>query len=158
MVPPESLFTAATQSSSDFCSGCDAGTQCETFSSKVLSCANAGVTLAASSTARQAFLITRLSLCLTAGFDGPVPLINMLSNWPARSSRKPHPPRRLDLSQPCCMDLSRCGDAHSPFAQPLYSITILRGPARQASRDANLQDRKEQVLRTKVAIIGAGPA
>ncbi|CUT13072.1 hypothetical protein BF49_4152 [Bradyrhizobium sp.] len=24
---------------------------------------------------------------MTAGFDGPVSLINMLSNWPARSSR-----------------------------------------------------------------------
>jgi hypothetical protein len=35
------------------------------------------------------------------------------------------------------------GDEHSPFAQPLYDIIILRGPARQASRDENLQDRKE---------------
>src|SRR3569832_615381 len=87
MVPPESLFTAATQSSSDFCSGCEAGTQCETFRSTVLSCANAGVTLAASSKARQAFLITCLSLFVTAGFDGPVSLVNMLSNWLAHSSR-----------------------------------------------------------------------
>ena len=62
MVPPESFSTAAAQSSSDFCSGCEAGTQCEIFKSKVLSCANAGLTLAASSNARQAFLITHLSL------------------------------------------------------------------------------------------------
>ena len=48
--------------------------------------------------------------------------------------------------------------AHSPFAQRLYDIIILRGPTRQASRGENLQDREEQVLRTKVAIIGAGPA
>jgi threonine dehydrogenase-like Zn-dependent dehydrogenase len=34
----------------------------------------------------------------------------------------------------------------------------VRGRLRQASRDESLQDREEQVLRTKVAIIGAGPA
>src|ERR1700752_3962293 len=56
------------------------------------------------------------------------------------------------------MDLSRCGDEQSPFAQPLYVIIILRGATRQASRDESLQDREELVLRTKVAIIGAGPA
>src|SRR4051812_30192424 len=56
------------------------------------------------------------------------------------------------------MDLSQCGDARSPFAQPLYDIIIVRGRLRQASRAESLQDREEQVLRTKVAIIGAGPA
>jgi hypothetical protein len=81
------LFTAATQSSRDFCSGCDAGTQCETFKSKVLSCASAGLTLAASSKARQAFLITRLSLFSKPGFVGLGSLFNMLYNWSARSSR-----------------------------------------------------------------------
>ena len=57
MVPPEAFSTAAPQSSSDFCSGWEAGTQCEIFSSKVFSCANAGVTLAASSNAKNVFLI-----------------------------------------------------------------------------------------------------
>src|SRR6266702_5334731 len=56
------------------------------------------------------------------------------------------------------MDLSRCGDDQSPFAQPLYVRIMPRGAKRQASRDESLQDREEQVLRTKVAIIGAGPA
>ena len=62
MVPPEAFSTDAPQSSSAFCSGCDAGTQCDSFSSKVLSCANAGVTLAANSNAKNAFLIDVLSL------------------------------------------------------------------------------------------------
>ena len=63
MVPPESFSTAAAQSSSDFCSGCEAGTQCEIFSSKVFSCAEAqGVTLAASSNAKNVFLIDIFSL------------------------------------------------------------------------------------------------
>src|SRR6185369_15979025 len=52
--------------------------------------------------------------------------------------------------------ICRCSGA-LPFAQRLYDIIILRGPTRQASRGENLQDREEQVLRTKVAIIGAGP-
>ena len=64
MVPPEAFSTAAPQSSIAFCSGCEAGTQCEIFSSKVLSCANAGVTLAASSNAKNVFLIDIVSLCL----------------------------------------------------------------------------------------------
>ena len=62
MVPPDSFSTAAPQSSSAFCSGCDAGTQCDSFSSKVFSCANAGVTLAASSNAKNVFLIDIVSL------------------------------------------------------------------------------------------------
>ena len=57
MVPPESFSTAAAQSSSAFCSECEAGTQCEIFSSKFLSCAKAGVTPAANSSARQVILI-----------------------------------------------------------------------------------------------------
>ncbi len=65
MVPPDSFSTAAPQSSSAFCSGCDAGTQCDSFSSKVFSCANAGVTLAASSSANNDFLIGILSLMKT---------------------------------------------------------------------------------------------
>src|ERR1700685_1058543 len=41
MVPPESFSIEAPHSSMDFCNGCDGGTQCESFSSKVLSCAEA---------------------------------------------------------------------------------------------------------------------
>ena len=66
MVPPDAFSTAAPQSSSAFCSGCDAGTQCDSLSSKVFSCAEAGamagVTLAASSNAKNVFLIDNLSL------------------------------------------------------------------------------------------------
>src|ERR1051326_9207527 len=62
MVPPEAFSTAAPQSSIAFCSGCEAGTQCEIFNSKVFSCANAGVTLAASSNAKNVFLIDIVSL------------------------------------------------------------------------------------------------
>ena len=39
MVPPEAFSTEPPQSSSAFCSGCDGGTQCDSLSSKVLSCA-----------------------------------------------------------------------------------------------------------------------
>src|SRR5256886_17635359 len=70
MVPPDSFSTAAPQSSSDFCSGCDAGTQCDSFNSKVFSCANAGVTLAASSNANNVFLITIVSPDVIRGDDG----------------------------------------------------------------------------------------
>src|ERR1700733_11526147 len=69
MVPPESFSTAAPQSSSAFCNGCDAGTQCDSFSSKVFSCAsagvkaavNAGVTAAARSNANNPVLIDIVS-------------------------------------------------------------------------------------------------
>src|SRR6476646_3891951 len=72
MVPPDAFSTAAPQSSSAFCSGCDAGTQCDSFSSKVLSCANAGVTPAASSKANNVFLIDSVSLYKHQGFNGPL--------------------------------------------------------------------------------------
>src|SRR5215475_6864760 len=62
MVPPDSFSTAAPQSSSDFWSGCEAGTQCEIFRSKVFSWASAGVTPAASSSAKNVFLIGIISL------------------------------------------------------------------------------------------------
>ena len=74
MVPPDSFSTAAAQSSSAFCSGCEAGTQCDIFRSKVFSCANAGVTLAASSNARNVFLIDIFSLVIQ-GLNGPLPII-----------------------------------------------------------------------------------
>src|SRR3984885_905814 len=41
MVPPESFSIEAPHSSMDFCNGCDGGTQCESFSSKVLPSADA---------------------------------------------------------------------------------------------------------------------
>src|SRR5258706_934728 len=72
MVPPEAFSTAAPQSSRAFCSGCDAGTQCDSFSSKVFSCANAGVTPAASSNANNVFLIDNVSLYNIGGFNGPL--------------------------------------------------------------------------------------
>ena len=65
------LSTALPQSSRAFCSGCEAGTQCEIFSSKVFSCANAGVTPAASSSANNAFLMDIISPGMT-GLFGPV--------------------------------------------------------------------------------------
>ena len=58
--------------------GCDAGTQCDSFSSKVFSCANAGVTLAASSSAKNVaenvFLIDIVSL-VASGFNGPLRIL-----------------------------------------------------------------------------------
>src|SRR5580693_9802054 len=74
MVPPLSFSTAAPQSSSAFCSGCDAGTQCDSFSSKVFSCASAGVTLAASSNANNVFLIDIPSL-VAAGLQCPLRIL-----------------------------------------------------------------------------------
>src|ERR1700722_4357519 len=41
MVPFEAFWMSSPQSSIAFCSGCDGGTQCDSFSSKVLSCADA---------------------------------------------------------------------------------------------------------------------
>src|ERR1700730_6757751 len=75
MVPPEAGCTAALQSSNAFCSGCEAGTQCDIFSSKVFSCASAGVTLAASSNAKNVFLIDIVSPSLTQGFNGPLQVL-----------------------------------------------------------------------------------
>src|ERR1700677_395391 len=74
MVSPDAFSTAAPQSSSAFCSGCEAGTQCDIFSSKVFSCANAGVTLAASSNAKNVLLIGIVSLA-TSGFDRPLRIL-----------------------------------------------------------------------------------
>src|SRR5690349_3233857 len=82
MVPPESLSTAAPQSSKDFCSGWLAGTQCDSFNSNVFSCPIAGETKAATQSAstadalpmvgkRSVFLIDVLSVSET-GFAGPL--------------------------------------------------------------------------------------
>src|SRR5665213_1871064 len=113
MVPPLSFSTDAPQSSSAFCSGCDAGTQCDSFRSKVFSCANAGVTLAASSSAKNVFLIDIFSP-RDPGLNGPLRLL-------------------------------------------LYDIIIIASRAPTPARFKPIISRG-QVLRTKVAIIGAGPA
>src|SRR5579871_160397 len=76
MVPPEAFSTAAAQSSSAFCRGCEAGTQCEIFSSKVFSCAEAGAAQTANSTASSAFFI--LSSPGGGRLVQPVLLLNML--------------------------------------------------------------------------------
>src|SRR5664279_1528380 len=92
MVPPDAFWTAEPQSSSAFCSGCDAGTQCDSFSSKVFSCANAGVTLAANSNAKNVFLIDIFSLDYQ-GFAGPLRILlyDIIIIASTRGSR----PRRL---------------------------------------------------------------
>src|SRR6202795_2878387 len=41
MVPFEAFWMSSPHSSIAFCNGCDGGTQCDSFSSKVLSCADA---------------------------------------------------------------------------------------------------------------------
>src|SRR5580698_8838057 len=92
MVPPDAFSTAAPHSSSDFCKGCDAGTQCDSFSSKVFSCAKAAVVLTASSKASRAFLIG-LPPRKKAAFAQPS-LFNMLSRahlaFKARGLPGPH--------------------------------------------------------------------
>src|SRR5690242_8563023 len=75
MVPPEAFSTAAPQSSSDFCSGCEAGTQCEIFRSKVFSWASAGVTPAASSSAKNVFLIGIISLLAACSAARRLPVL-----------------------------------------------------------------------------------
>src|SRR5665647_3066022 len=90
MVPPDAFSTDAPQSSSAFCSGCDAGTQCDSFRSKVFSCANAGVTLAASSSAKNVFLIDIFSP-RDPGLNGPLRLL--LYDIIIIASRAPMPAR-----------------------------------------------------------------
>src|ERR1700722_6991503 len=51
MVPFEAFWMSSPQSSIAFCNGCDGGTQCDSFSSKVLSCAEAVPRLSASPSA-----------------------------------------------------------------------------------------------------------
>src|SRR5580700_4001835 len=72
MVPPDAFSTAAPQSSNAFCSGCEAGTQCDSFRSKVFSCANAGVTLAANSSAKNVFLIDIVSPSWNLALNRPL--------------------------------------------------------------------------------------
>ena len=69
MVPPEAFSISAAQACVAGTSGCAGGTHSDTFRLTVLSCANAGVTLAASSSAKIAFLIDILSLA-ASGFKG----------------------------------------------------------------------------------------
>src|SRR4051812_36858017 len=57
MVPPEAFSISSAQALVAGTSGCAGGTHSDTFMLTVLSCASAGVTLAASSKAKNAFLI-----------------------------------------------------------------------------------------------------
>src|SRR5262249_38249864 len=84
MVPPDSFSIAAPQSSNAFCSGCDAGTQCDIFRSKVFSCAIAGDTQAANSSVSTADKLPKLgkrSVFLidvspsATGFAGPLQIL-----------------------------------------------------------------------------------
>src|SRR3954468_5995872 len=56
MVPFEAFSTEAPHSSSAFCSGCEGGTQCASFSSKVLSCAIAPLAQSANAATSKAVL------------------------------------------------------------------------------------------------------
>src|SRR6202790_3026063 len=87
MVPPEAFSISAAHACVAGTSGCAGGTHSETFMLTVLSCAHAGVTLAANNSAKIAFLIDILSLEPRAGFQCPILLINMLSSLPDFSSR-----------------------------------------------------------------------
>ena len=98
-----------------FAADATAGTQCDNFRSKVFSCANAGVTLAANSNAKNVF---------------------------------PHR-HRLPSQNPA---LNR------PLRALLYDIIIIASTGGTARGGSVLSYRRKQVLRTKVAIIGAGPA
>src|SRR5882757_6163751 len=62
MVPPETFSISAAQAWVAGTSGCAGGTHSDTFMVTVLSCASAGVTLAATSSAKNAFLIDVFSL------------------------------------------------------------------------------------------------
>src|SRR4051812_4105782 len=57
MVPPEAFSISSAHALVAGTKGCAGGTHSDTFMLTVLSCANAGVTLAASSSAKNAFLI-----------------------------------------------------------------------------------------------------
>src|SRR5580692_882488 len=90
MVPPDSFSTAAPQSSSAFCSGCEAGTQCEIFRLKVFSCPNAGVMPATSSNANNVFLIDIFSLD-AIGLHGPLQILLYDIIIIARLRQRPRP-------------------------------------------------------------------
>src|SRR5262249_5559392 len=114
MVPPDAFSTAAPQSSSAFCSGCDAGTQCEIFRLMVSS-ARAGAAVAATSRAKSIFLIG---------------IVSPLALWAFRS----------------------------PLQILLYDIIIIASDAGRRTRAHKPIAEGKRLLRTKVAIIGAGPA
>src|ERR1700748_678709 len=66
MVPPDAVSISFAHAWVAGTSGCAGGSQRDTFRLTVLSCATAGVTLAASSNANNAFLISIISLPDTA--------------------------------------------------------------------------------------------
>src|SRR5260370_41113023 len=63
MVPPEAFSISAAQAWVAGTNGCAGGTHSDTFRLTVLSCANTGVTVAASSSAKNALLIGIVSPC-----------------------------------------------------------------------------------------------
>src|ERR1700677_4635811 len=95
MVPPEAFSISAAHACVAGTSGCAGGTHSDTFMLTVLSCASAGVTLAASSSATIAFLIDILAMDATACFQYPILLISMLSSLSDYTSRM------TDRESPC---------------------------------------------------------
>src|SRR5579872_1148046 len=108
MEPPESFSTAAPQSSSAFCSGCDAGTQCDSFSSKVFSCAIAGDTRPANSSAAKAFFIEFTPSGQKGALWSAALLLNMLyitqSAFKTKVAPRPHRAARplYDITTSVC--------------------------------------------------------
>src|SRR6185503_21315003 len=111
MVPPDSFSTSAPHSSSAFCKGCDGGTQCDSFSSKVFSCASAAPEPIIAATAaaqteivKRAFMIAFLPLRMlsratnyfrySAGYDAGCKEDRLRSNYLAAASRDPRVPGR----------------------------------------------------------------
>src|ERR1700691_4385555 len=66
MVPPESCSIESPQASSAFCNGCDGGTQCDSFSSKVLSWADAAPRLSAKPSAAKPHSLSGRVASMTA--------------------------------------------------------------------------------------------
>ena len=74
MLPPDAFSISAAQACVAGTSGCAGGTHSDTFKLTTLSCANAGVTLAANSNAKNARLIGIVSLP-ASGFNGPLRIL-----------------------------------------------------------------------------------
>jgi hypothetical protein len=71
MVPPDTFSISAAQAWVAGTNGCAGGTHNDAFKVTILSCASAGVTLAATSSAKNAFLIDVLSL-VPSGLQSPL--------------------------------------------------------------------------------------
>jgi hypothetical protein len=112
-----------------------------------LSCANAGVTLAASSSAKIAFLIDiSLPLDVRAGFQYPILLINMLSSLPDFSSRTSGAGvrkinRAIFLR---CSAMAHVVWFPCPLRNLLYDIIIIASPPQALPSGAALQSKPTQ--------------